>query len=61
MPALNHGVNTENFLKILFIHEKHRERGRNIEGKAGSLRGVMWDWILEPQDPALRRRQMLNH
>ena len=51
------------FFKILFIYERHRERGRDTaRGKnrlpAGS---PMWDLIPGPQDYALSQRQMFNH
>ena len=44
--------------KILFIDERHRERGRDTgEGEAGC---GMWDSIPEHGDHALRR-PTLNH
>ena len=51
------------FLKILFIHERHREKARGI-GKRRSRLPVgklMWDSILGPWDHDLSRRQMPNH
>ena len=37
------------FLKILFIHERHREKDRDIEGEAGSSeRARCRTWSLDP-------------
>ena len=48
------------FLRFyLFIHERHRERGRDTgrEREAGSMQGSpMWDSILGLQDHTLGRR-----
>ena len=50
------------FLKILFIHERHTERGRDT-GR-GKIRlpvwSQMWDSIPGPQDCDLSLRQMIN-
>ena len=52
------------FLRFyLFIHERHRERGRDI-GRGRSRLPVgspMWDSIPGPQDQDLSQRQTLNH
>ena len=51
------------FFKILFIHERHTERGRDIgRGRSRPLAGsLMWNSILGPQDHTLSQRQTLNH
>ena len=52
------------FLRFyLFIHERHRESGRDIgRGRSRLPAGnLMWDSIPGPPDYDLSRRQMLNH
>ena len=51
------------FLKILFIHERHRERGRDTgRGRSRLLLGsLMRDSIPGPQNHDLSQRQILNH
>ena len=51
------------FLKILFIHERDRKRGRDIgRGRSRLLAGSpMQNLFLEPQDHTLSQRQTLNH
>ena len=52
------------FLRFyLFIHEKHRERGRDIgKGRSRLPAGnLMWDLIPGPWDHDLSQRQTLNH
>ena len=47
------------FIKILFIYERHRERGRERSRvHAGS---PMWNQILGLQDHTLSQRQIFNH
>ena len=48
--------------KILFIHERHTERGRNIVRERSRLHpgSPMWDSIQGLQDHALGQRQTLN-
>ena len=45
-----------------FIHERHRERGRDLgRGRSRLLTGSpMWDSTPESRDHALSQRQMLN-
>ena len=51
------------FTFYLFIHESHRERGRDISRGRSRLPvgSLMWDSIPGPRDHSLNRRQMLNH
>ena len=51
------------FWKILFIHERHRERGRDTgRGRSRFPRGsLLWDSIPGPWDHDLSQRQMFNH
>ena len=46
-----------------FIHERHRERGRDLGRGRSRLhaRSLMWGLIPGLQDHALGERQMLNH
>ena len=49
------------FFKILFIYERHRERGRDIGGGRSRLPldiGLMQD---SSRDQGLSQRQMFNH
>ena len=50
------------FIRILFIHERHRERGRDIGRERNRLHAgsPMWDSIPGLQNYALGQRQMLN-
>ena len=51
------------FLKDLFIHERHRKRGRDT-GRGRSRLPVgspMWDWIPGPRDHAKAAAQPLTH
>ena len=50
-------------LKILFIHERHTERGRDIgrERNRISVGSLMWDLIPGSRDHDLSQRQTLNH
>ena len=55
-----------NFFKdfiYLFIHEKHRERGRDIGRGRSRLptESLIWDWMQGPQVHNLSQRQTLNH
>ena len=47
----------------LFIHERHRVRGRDIGRRRNKIPmgGLMWDLILGPWDHDLSQRQILNH
>ena len=48
----------------LFMHERHREKGRDTGRERGSTLhagSLMWDSIPGLQDHALSQRQMLNH
>ena len=49
--------------KISFIHERHKERGRDIgRGRSRFLvRSLMWVSVPGPQDHDLSQRQILNH
>ena len=51
------------FLKILFIHKRHRERGRDTDRERSMLPvgSLIWDLIPGPWDHDLSQRQMLNH
>ena len=51
------------FVFNLFIHERHRERGRDIgRGRSRLPEGSLtWDLIPRPRDHALCQRQMLYH
>ena len=51
------------FLKRLFIHERHTERGRDIGRGRNRLHAgsPLWDLILRLWDHTLRPRQTLNH
>ena len=50
------------FKRYLFIHEKQRERGRDIGRERRRLHAgsPMQDLILGPQDHTLGQRQVLN-
>ena len=50
------------FKKILFIHERHRERHTHTsKGRSRPHAGTLtWDWILGLQDQALGQRQIPN-
>ena len=51
------------FFKILFIHERHRKRGRDTgRGRRSRFhaRSLLWDSIPGTQDQALSQRQILN-
>ena len=59
-------MSSSQFLKesfYLFIHERHRETGREI-GRGGSrfpAGSLTWNLIPGPPDHSLSQRQMLNH
>ena len=54
---------SEQFFLIfyLFIHERLREKGRDIEGEAGSSQEAQCGTWSQDRDHALSQRQMLNH
>ena len=47
----------------LFIHERHRKRGRDTgRGRSRLPEGsLMWDLVLQPWDHHLCQKQILNH
>ena len=51
------------FLKILFIYDRHRKRGRDTGRGRGRLHAgsPTRDSVLGLQDHALGQRQVLNH